>query len=100
METDKLIKSLTDSGKIIEAGWLGLQYAWLPKDAPQVQINEMRHAFFAGAQYLFSSMMQFLEPGDDPTDKDLDRITLIDQELRDFINTYMIKNLKPEGGVN
>ena len=48
-EMVKLTQALTDSGKIIEAGWVGLKLACVPETASEVQITEMRKAFFAGA---------------------------------------------------
>lgn len=58
----------------------------LPPNCSEVQITEMRKAFFAGAQHLFASLMGILEPGSEPTEKDLNRMSLIDTELRDFVN--------------
>jgi len=44
----------------------------------------MRKAFFMGAQHLYASIMGILEPGAEPTDKDLDRMGLIHNELEAF----------------
>lgn len=71
--------------------------ASIPLDASADQLEEMRNAFFAGAQHLFSSIMTMFEPGDDPTEPDLDRMTLIDKELRAFINDYQLRNFPSEG---
>jgi len=54
---DEVTKKLVDEGKIIEAGWVSLKIMSIPDDAPQVQLDEMRMAFFAGAQHLFGSMI-------------------------------------------
>lgn len=54
---ERLSRELTDKGKLIEAGWIGLRIACDLEDAPKVQLEEMRNAFFAGAQHLFSSIM-------------------------------------------
>jgi hypothetical protein len=77
-------RKLTDSGRLIEAGFVELRMIIL-EDAPPIQVEEMRNAFFAGAQHLFSSILQILEPGAEPTEKDMHRLTLIDIELREFI---------------
>jgi hypothetical protein len=37
-----------------------------------------------GAHHLFTSIMTILEPGTEPTAKDLKRMDLIDKELRGF----------------
>jgi hypothetical protein len=80
----ELSKRLTDQGKLIEAGWVGCRIAWVPKDAPEVQIVEMRRAYMAGAQHLFASIMGILDPGAEPTEKDLQRMQLIHEELEAF----------------
>jgi hypothetical protein len=90
-------RELVDKGKLIEAGWVGLWLACIPLDAPQIQIEEMRNAFFAGAQHLFSCITDILEPDAEPTDKDIKRMDLIDQELRAFIRDFENRHLKTEG---
>lgn len=84
---ERLTKELVDQGKLIEAGWIGLRLIAVPDDAPPVQLKEMRMAFFAGAQHLFSSILSFLEEGgDEPTAKDLARMDMVDNELREFVD--------------
>lgn len=94
---ERLSRELADQGKLIEAGWVGLRIACDLEDAPKIQLQEMRQAFFAGAQHLFSSIMTILEPDAEPTDKDLERMDLIDKELRAFINDFTIRNVPTEG---
>lgn len=83
-QLQELHRKFADSGKLIEAGWISLRIAAIPLDAPQVQIDEMRNAFMAGAQHVFASIMQFLDPGEDPTDADMRRMDLIAAELELF----------------
>ncbi len=45
-------------------------------------------AFFGGAQHLFASIMGILEPGAEPTDNDMHRLTLINNELEEFITQF------------
>lgn len=85
---DELTKQATDQGKLIEIGWLALRKMCIAENASDIQISEMRNSFFAGAQHLYASIMSVLEPGSEPTDKDLDRMRLIDNELREFITAY------------
>lgn len=94
---DDMTKAAVDSGKIVEAGWLGLRSMIFPDGAPEDQIREMRMAFFAGAQHLYASIMRLLEPGDDPTTADLGRLQLIDAELRAFIEDFQIRHVKTDG---
>jgi len=93
----RLSRELTDQGKLIEAGWISLRIACELENAPPIQLQEMRNAFFAGAQHLFSSIMTILEPDAEPTDKDLERMDLIDKELKAFVNDFTIRNIPPEG---
>lgn len=81
---DEIAKKLTDEGKLIEVGWATMNAFVLPKDASPVQRAEMRKAFFMGAQHLYASMMAFLEEGEEPTDTDMNRMSLIHNELEAF----------------
>ena len=94
---ERLHDELADSGKLIEAGWVGMRLACDLVDAPADQLREMRMAFFAGAQHLFGSIMTVLEPGDEPTDKDLARMGLIDKELKTFISDFAAKYIPTRG---
>lgn len=94
---DQIAKEMTDKGKLIEAGWIGLRIAAIPLDAPALQIEEMRNAFFAGAQHLFSSIMGILDPGEEPTEADMKRMDLISDELEGFIQKYKLKHFPADG---
>lgn len=94
---ERLSRELVDKGKLIEAGWLSMRLACDLHDAPADQLREMRMAFFAGAQHLFSSIMTIMEPGSEPTDKDLERMDLIDRELREFIKDFEMRHIPTKG---
>ena len=81
---DEITRKLTDEGNLIEVGWQAMHLLVLPPNAPPTQVSEMRKAFFMGAQHVFASIMGMLEPGAEPTDKDMDRMTLIHNELEAF----------------
>jgi len=83
-----LSQKLTDQGRLIEAGWVGFQIAVVPPDAPDVQVREMRLAFMAGAQHLFSSITAILEADREPTEADMRRMSLIDDELKAFTEEF------------
>lgn len=82
---DELTKKLIDDGRLIEAGWQALRISAIPHSASEVQIKEMRQAFFAGAQHLYASILSFLEPGTEETPNDMRRMELLDKELRQFV---------------
>ena len=97
VDLEKLSRELTDKGKLIEAGWIGLRIAVISPDAPQVQIDEMHMAFFAGAQHLFTSIMSVLDPGAEPTEMDLQRMALIATELEQFGTQFALRNISTRG---
>lgn len=80
----ELSRRMMDEGKIIAAGWASFCQFCMPADAPKIQLEEMRKAFFAGAQHLWGSIMTGLDPDEEPTAQDERRMELIDAELRDF----------------
>jgi hypothetical protein len=92
-----LTVQLSDQGKLIEAGWVGLQLAAINAEAPPTQLSEMRMAFFAGAQHAFHSIMTILEPGEEPTNNDMNRLPLIDKELKQFIADFEARSLPTSG---
>lgn len=93
---EQLTKKFVDDGKLVEAGFVALRAAFIPSDAPESQVNDMRIAFMAGAQHLFASMMSIMEPGAEPTENDLRRMNLIFNELDRFTNEMKI-HISPKG---
>jgi len=94
---DAVTAYLVDEGRLIEAGWVALRVQSIPDDASPVQLDEMRNAFFAGAQHLFASINSVLEPGEEPTEKDLHRMESIANELDRFIEDYKLRRFPSEG---
>lgn len=86
-----ITNQLLDEGRLIEAGWMGMRHMAIRPDAPEVQVVEMRLAFFAGAQHLFGSMMGAMSPDAEPTEKDLERLSLIEKELARFVSEFEIE---------
>jgi hypothetical protein len=52
--------------------------------APEQQFIDMRRAFYAGATALLESIMEHLEPGEDPTDEDLTMMDKLHAGLEAF----------------
>ncbi len=65
--------------------WESYQTRILPTEAPPVQIQECRRAFYAGAAALFETLMAGLEPGTDPTPRDLTLVDGLADELRTMV---------------
>ncbi|MCE7026406.1 hypothetical protein [Jiella avicenniae] len=97
LHLERLSKRLTAEGQLIEAGWIGLRLAAIPHDAPPIQLTEMRNAFFAGAHHLLASIMTILDPGEEPTAADLERLSQIRRELDAFIADYAAKAMPTDG---
>ena len=81
---DEVSKKLIDEGKLIEVGFYGYRRFVLPPNAPQIQIDECRWAFFAGAQHLFASINAIMESDREPTENDMRRMDQIHAELQKF----------------
>lgn len=79
-----LTKEMTDRGKLVEAGFAAFALYVIPKDAPPVQLREMRLAYMAGAEHLFSSIMNILDEGQEPTADDMRRMSLIHKEIGEW----------------
>lgn len=94
---DEWTKRLTDEGKIIEAGWMAMKILAIPKGYTDEQIAELRQAYFMGAQHLFASIMGILDPGEEPTEDDMRRMSLIAEELESFSRDAMLA-MGPVGG--
>jgi hypothetical protein len=83
-QIEQLTKHFVDGGRLIEAGWQTMRLMVLPPTASDVQVTEMRKAFFAGAQHLFGSIMAVLDDDGEPSPDDLRRMDLIHAELEGF----------------
>jgi hypothetical protein len=94
---EKLHRDLVDEGKLIEAGWIGMRIACVPEDASEIQLSEMRLAFFAGAQHLFAALMSIMDADSEPTAEDMRRMRQIDDELRRFISEFELKLIQAKG---
>jgi|SRR5262245_30412998 len=77
----EITKRFTDEGKLIEAGFAAFRFIVIPKDAPDDNVRAMLIAFMAGAEHLWSSVFNILDPGDEPTARDLARMDLIQKEM-------------------
>jgi len=86
----ELTKELMNKGRLVEAGWLSLKLMAFSEASPAQQ-EAMRNAFFAGAHHVFNSIMATLDPGEDATKADENRLTMLDTELQSFITEFAAK---------
>lgn len=87
-ELVKLQREWADKGQVIAGGAAMFEALFLPKDAPEGQRNDMRVAFTAGAEYIFSTTMSIMDGGDEVSDKDLARMDAIQKEV-DVFRAFM-----------
>jgi hypothetical protein len=87
---DKVTKEFADRGLVIESGWQAFLVLAMNPEASDLQREEMRKAYYFGAQHLFASIMSILDEGAEPTEKDVARVDLINKELERFV-----KEVKP-----
>lgn len=80
----EITREWIDRGKLVEAGFAAFAHFVIPKDAPPIQVSEMRLAFMAGAEHVFSSIITMLDPGEEPSEADLRRMDLIHQEIEQW----------------
>ncbi len=69
---------------LVAEQWDSFARTVVPKDAPAVQKQEMRRAFYAGAQCLLHSVMLALSADADPTEGDITMMADLERELSDF----------------
>jgi hypothetical protein len=80
----RIADSWADKGKIIEGGWRAYEHLVLPPDASDTQRAETRKAWFLGAEHIFSTIMMVMDPGEEPSDRDLARMSKLHAELEAF----------------
>ena len=66
---------------LIERGWLAYAERVLPKDAPKVQVQECRRAFYAGAAHLFGGLTDAVGPDEVSEDMGMDIMAGVQAEL-------------------
>ena len=93
---ERLTKKLADDGKLMEGGWIALRLAAIPLDTPPSQLETLHKCYMAGAQHLYASMMTFLDPDEEPTTRDMLRMSLIANEI-DAYGAQLIADLPTAG---
>lgn len=80
----ELTKIAVDRGKLIEVGWIGMLRHVVPEEASEVQVSEMRKAFYMGAEHVWTSILCALDQDVEPTADDMQRMERIAAELEAF----------------
>lgn len=66
--------------------WASYQTEVVPADAPEVQREECKRAFYAGAQAMFSAVMEAAEPEEDEACDA--RMEALHRELQDWLRLF------------
>lgn len=80
----KVSMELADKGKVIEGGWMAMKILMVPVQASEEQLEDMRKAFFLGAEHVWTTIFAVLDADENPTDKDMERMSKIHLELTKF----------------
>jgi len=80
-----MAENLVREGRLIEAGWVSLETT-MPQSSMAWR-NDMRTAFFAGAQHVFESLVAASR---NPEHNDV-KLAAIDLELKEFIIEHRLR---------
>ncbi len=69
----------------IGAAWREYRVKVIPVTAPAAQATECRRAFYAGANALLGAIMTMLDPGTEPTEREVLAMDEINAELHAFV---------------
>lgn len=82
---EKVTKELADRGQVVEGGWRAYLIVNNLKWGPHLEHD--RKLYFLGAEHVFSSIVNFLEPGMQETPNDLKRMQKLYEEIEAFKKT-------------
>lgn len=80
--------------KVLEHEWNLYRTMVMPKTVSAIQASETKKAFYAGAGCLFYAIMRMLDPGQEATEADLQKMSDINQEIDQWLE---FQKGKPEG---
>lgn len=83
-QLQELVKNLAGAGKLVQAGWVACAMMYIDRSTPSKVEEKVRNAYFAGAEHVFKSIIAMLDPGDEITEADLNRMTLLHNEIEEW----------------
>jgi len=83
-KVDEVERFFATAGQHIRGGWEGFCLMVLNEDAPNIQVQEMKMAFFAGAAFLFHKITNEVSPDDEITPDDLKLMTQLEDEIQEY----------------
>lgn len=98
MIASEIAKRMVTQERLIAAGFDGFRLACIPSEATPEQIDELRTAFFLGAQHLFACLFRVLQLDEnEATPADERTMHAIANELNRFVAAFTLKNATPKG---
>jgi predicted component of type VI protein secretion system len=98
---DKVMKAAGNRGTVLGTGFAAYAIVVLAGEAASdddiAKVNEHRIAYYAGAQHLFAALMTIMDADREPTEGDMARMSLINDELERFAEEMKLLVL-PTGG--
>lgn len=82
--SDAAPRSTSPERKTIAEQWEIWRAAVMPPDVHEVQLTEMRRAFYAGATVLLSALTIGLDEDSEPTADDVAYLERLHQEMKQF----------------
>lgn len=70
--------------KLVEKAWQSYSRAVYPKGAGHIQLQETKRAFFGGGLSAINGFMSVLDPGTEPTERDMAQMRAVYAELEQF----------------
>ena len=77
----EITKRFTDEGQLIAAGWAAFQCLVASKHQHIPAHQQIRLAYLSGAQHLWGSIFANLDPDEEPTEQDMRRMAMVEQEM-------------------
>lgn len=78
---DDIVRSAGNAGLLVETGWQIHKGIILQIADNDPRLFDIRLAFMAGAEHVFTSLIGMMDEGDEITDGDMKKMALLDQEI-------------------
>jgi hypothetical protein len=94
---ETLARDWADKGKLVEGGWRAMRQLLLPNMDHLTKEDfeaAARKIFFLGADHVFASIIGMMEPGQEPTDTDMQRMANLQEEMAAFRRTLASTHTK------
>jgi hypothetical protein len=87
---ERLVRRLADEGLLIEAGWQTYRLLFL-KLPPHEPRDDLKEAYLVGAEHVFASIINMLDPGIEETEADISRMDALHTELEPIRKVLTLK---------